>query len=92
MPHHSRCVMTMMHQSVRETEVEQRVVEVLEKDPTRIWNVATLAKEIGCSRAKVDRAFIALEAQDKISVERLIGNSWIPRLKRPSSSKRGNGP
>lgn len=78
----------MMQESVRDTGVEQKVFEILNQDTDRIWNVATLAREIGCSRAKIDRAFIALEVQDKITVERLIGNSWIPRVKRPDN---GNG-
>lgn len=73
---------------MRDTEVEERVFEILTQDPERIWNVATLAKQVGCSRAKIDRAFIALEVQDKITVERLVGNSWIPRLKRHDA---GNG-
>ncbi len=77
-----------MQESVRDTGVEERVYETLSRDPSRIWNVAMLSKEIGCSRAKIDRAFIALEVQDRITVERLVGNSWIPRLKQASN---GNG-
>ncbi len=78
----------MMQESVRDTQVEERVFEILNKDAEKIWNVATLAKEIGCSRAKIDRAFIALEVQEKITVERLVGNSWIPRVKKGDN---GNG-
>lgn len=78
----------MMEASVRDTGVEDRIYQILSRDPDRIWNVATLAKETGVSRAKIDRAFVALEVENKITVERVVGNSWIPRLKRKDE---GNG-
>jgi hypothetical protein len=81
----------MMQESVRDTGVEERVYEILSRDESKIWNVATLAKEVPCSRAKIDRAFIALEVQEKITVERLVGNSWIPRLKKHDAGSPGNG-
>jgi hypothetical protein len=80
-----------MQESVRDTGVEERVYEILSRDETKIWNVATLAKEVPCSRAKIDRAFIALEVENRITVERLVGNSWIPRIKKRDSSAPGNG-
>jgi hypothetical protein len=80
-----------MQESVRDTGVEERVFQILNQDTEKIWNVATLAKEVGCSRAKIDRAFIALEVQDKITVERLVGNSWIPRVKKQDNGKKGKG-
>ena len=81
----------MMQESVRDTGVEERIFEILSRDESKIWNVASLAKEIPCSRAKVDRAFIALEVQERITVERLVGNSWIPRIRKHDSGSPGNG-
>jgi hypothetical protein len=78
----------MMQESVRDQGLEERVYNTLIRDPEKIWNVATLAKELGCSRNKIDRAFIALQVQDRITVERLVGNSWIPRLKQGSNGKK----
>ena len=59
----------MMQESVRDQGLEERVYNTLIRDPEKIWNVATLAKELGCSRNKIDRAFIALQVQDRITVE-----------------------
>lgn len=74
--------MTMMQSTVRDPEVEEKVYDLLVSDPDKIWNVSLLTQALECSRAKIERAFIALETQDRITVQRLVGNSLIPRLKK----------
>lgn len=82
-----------MADTVRDADTEERVYQTLERTQEKTWNVATLSKELGVSRAKIERAFVALEVEERITVEHAIGNSWIPHIKRPEppNGKKGKG-
>lgn len=83
----------MMATAVRDEGLEGRVYDLVSGDTERIWNVAALQREFTCSRGKIDKALVALEVQGKVSVERLVGNSWIVRVPRPpaNGSEKRNG-
>ena len=83
-----------MADTVRDANTEERVYQTLERTQEKTWNVATLSKELGVSRAKIERAFVALEVEERITVEHAIGNSWIPHIRRPEAlpnGKKGKG-
>jgi hypothetical protein len=73
----------MMETAVRDTGLENRVYDLVRQDNEKIWNVAALVREFACSRGKMDKALVALEVEKKVTVERLVANSWIVRVIRP---------
>jgi hypothetical protein len=79
----------MMQEAVRDTGLEGQDFDLVNGDAGKIWNVAGLVRQFGCSRGKIDKALVALEVQGKVSVERLVGNSWIVRVIRQPPSDDG---
>lgn len=76
---------------VRDREVEEKIITLLEQDPTRLWNITKLKDALGCSRGKIERAVAVLDSQERIWLDNSTGTSWLVRLKQQSLAGQ-NGP
>jgi hypothetical protein len=74
----------MSFDMVRDPEVEERIIALLERDPTRLWNITKLKDALDCSRGKVERAVAVLDSQERVWLDNSTGTSWIVRLRQPS--------
>jgi hypothetical protein len=87
----------MMRDVVRDKEVENKVITLLEQDPVKLWNITKLKDELGCSRGKIECAVAVLDAQERVWLDDSTGTSWLVRLKNPNSQhkspteKKGRG-
>lgn len=76
----------MMEASVRDPETESRLYALLSADANKIWSVSSLTRELRVPRLRVERAILVLQVEEKVTVEKPIGNTWVVRL-RPNGKK-----
>ena len=81
----------MMQQAVRDPETEARLYSLISEDPNRIWSVAALVRELGLPRLRVERAVLVLQVQNKVVIEKPIGNALVVRLPPTGNGKKGKG-
>jgi hypothetical protein len=81
--------MGMMETSVRDPAAEERLYTLLNEDANKIWSVSSLVRQMGLPRLRVERAILVLQVQNKVVIEKPIGNTWVVRL--PPNGKKGKG-
>lgn len=81
----------MMEASVRDPATEERLYSLLTEDANRIWSVSSLVRELGLPRLRVERAILVLQVQNKVVIEKPIGNTWVVRLPPGGNGKKGKG-
>ena len=81
----------MMEASVRDPETEARLYSLLNEDANKIWSVSSLTRQLGLPRLRVERAILVLQVQEKIIIEKPIGNTWVVRLPPNANGKKGKG-
>ena len=79
----------MTFDMVRDKEMEEKIVTLLEQDPSRLWNITKLRDALDCSRGKIERAVAVLDSQERVWLDNSTGTSWLVRLiqQNPSQPK-----
>jgi hypothetical protein len=67
--------------TVRNEQLETDLLELLQEDPRKLWNISGLQRHFNCSREKVKLAATALQAQGKVEFEK-ASTAWFVRLPR----------
>lgn len=74
---------------MRDPETEEKLYSLLSEDPNRIWSVSSLVRELDLPRLRVERAILVLQIQNKVVIEKPIGNTWVIRLPPAGHPKKG---
>ena len=71
----------MTFDMVRDKEVEEKIVALLEQDPVKLWNITKIRDALHCPRGKIERAVAVLDSQERVWLDNSTGTSWLVRLK-----------
>jgi hypothetical protein len=79
----------MLEATVRDPVTEEKLYALLTEDANKIWSVSSLVRQLGLPRLRVERAILVLQIQNKVVIEKPIGNTWVVRLPPVGHSKKG---
>lgn len=79
----------MLEISVRDPVTEEKLYALLTEDSNKIWSVSSLVRQLGIPRLRVERAILVLQIQNKVVIEKPIGNTWVIRLPPAGHTKKG---
>ena len=71
----------MAFNMVRDKEVEEKIIALLEQDPIKLWNITKLRDALDCSRGKIERAVAVLDYAERVWLDNSTGTSWLVRLR-----------
>ncbi len=80
----------MTFDMVRDKEMEEKIVTLLEQDPNKLWNITKLRDALDCSRGKIERAVAVLDSQERVWLDNSTGTSWLVRLKKQNSPQQNS--
>lgn len=73
--------------TVRNEQLETQMLDLLQEDPRKLWNITSLQKHFNCPREKVKLAATALQAQGKVELEK-ASTAWFVRLPRQTAPEK----